>query len=422
MSAEECASMKPKRRKLRVLVITMGGPREEAVKKMFAECSQHFEPPSFCPGVPARGLRTRQFFFQIAHQAGLIPAAEWEALQLASQNPQFQKRPDLFFECLKDVPVTTSRHGSQAHQELHYSVELWRKSKALNRGRNVLGCLLAHLIAMKKLVEENYDIILEDNIRMPLEMAADRIWDTIDASEKSKGAKCHLRYYGWLGSLPNLKWVLNIHSNRKSVTGSGSDHSPKNGCKNAKIFYFPIVSDFDNNEENADTDDAEEDDTQELIRDSSEEGHTTPGGTAIWGAYAYWISEEGYNSLLKKLRCDVGAILWKGKKMRQYLVKPIDKIIPRQVTAAFSRENIHVTNNPAFFRAPMLTSKIHSKWDPKFCSSTQYQLGTTSLSWSDLWLTEIERRIVEHHIETGEWVTVGQITGSQHIIVDHFDN
>lgn len=407
MSREECASnSKAKRRKLRVLVITMGGPREEAIKAMFAECSQHFEPPSFSPGVPARVLRSRQGLFHIAYQAGLIPAAEWEAMKLASENPEFQNRPEFFFECLKDIPVTKPRHGSQEHQKLHYSVELWRKSKGLGRGRNVLGCLMAHLIAMKKLVEENYDIILEDNIRMPLKIAADRIWDTIDASEESKGVKCHLRYYGWLGSLPNLKWVLNVHSSRKSVK---SDQDTIENDSN--IFYFPIVSDFDDNEGNTDDDDDDDETQQELIIHNSS-GHTTPGGSAIWGAYAYWISEEGYSALLKKLRCDVGAMLWKGKRMRQYMVKPIDKVIPRQVIAALSQESIHVTKKPAFFRAPMLTSKIHSKWDPMFCSSTQYQLCKTSLTWLDLWLTEVEKEIVEHHIQTGEWLTASQMMGN----------
>jgi hypothetical protein len=57
----------------------------------------------------------------------------------------------------------------------------------------------------------------------------------------------------------------------------------------------------------------------------------------------------------------------------------------------------------------MLTSKIHAQWDPEFCKSTQYQLSRTNLTWNDLWLTTLERQIVQHHEASGEWLTLGQI-------------
>jgi hypothetical protein len=44
-------------------------------------------------------------------------------------------------------------------------------------------------------------------------------------------------------------------------------------------------------------------------------------------------------------------MLWKGKRMRAYVVKPIDKVLPRQVVATFGRTHVHVTRQPAFFRS-----------------------------------------------------------------------
>ena len=52
-----------------------------------------------------------------------------------------------------------------------------------------------------------------------------------------------------------------------------------------------------------------------------------------------------------------------------------------------------------------LSSKIHTKWDAEFCKSTEFQLAGISLSWNDLWLSESERRIVEHRNNTGVWIT-----------------
>jgi hypothetical protein len=64
---------------------------------------------------------------------------------------------------------------------MHYSVELWKKAKNVNRGRSVLACTFAHLIALKKLVAEDFDVLLEDNVRVPVDECADRIWDSMDA-------------------------------------------------------------------------------------------------------------------------------------------------------------------------------------------------------------------------------------------------
>lgn len=96
-------------------------------------------------------------------------------------------------------------------------------------------------------------------------------------------------------------------------------------------------------------------------------------------------------------------MLWKGKRARFYSVKPIDKLLPRQIMSLCGAESVQITTHPAWFRAPMLTSKIHAKWDPEFCKSTEFQLETTGLAWSDLWLSEAEKDAVGRREETGSW-------------------
>lgn len=79
-------------------------------------------------------------------------------------------------------------------------------------------------------------------------------------------------------------------------------------------------------------------------------------------------------------------------------------MLPRQIISSCGAQSVQLATRPAFFRAPMLTSKIHIKWDPEFCKSTEYQLEMTGLAWSDLWLSSQERQAVEHRLATGAWV------------------
>lgn len=76
--------------------------------------------------------------------------------------------------------------------------------------------------------------------------------------------------------------------------------------------------------------------------------------------------------------------------MRNYCVKPIDKVLPRRMTDIFGntdergRQCVHVTTHPAFFRAPMLISQIHSQWDSEFCKSTEYQMSHSLFICNDV--------------------------------------
>ena len=265
---------------------------------------------------------------------------------------------------------------------------------------------------------EVLDVMIEDNVRAPPESCAERIWEARQASlewERQEGKACHFRFIGWLGSVTNLEWILETHSKKRSHKREASNDQEQ--PSEMSVFPFPIPEfleeDLKEMEERKEKDhhasrdenDEEAEETEVADAANSKASHKTPGGNPIWGSYAYWMSREAYESMLHTLRHDVGAMLWKGKKMRLYSVKPIDKMLPRQTMAAFGKESVHITTHPAFFRAPMLTSKIHTQWDPGFCKSTEFQLRHADLDWSKLWLSDTEREIVNHHQSTGQWLT-----------------
>lgn len=380
----------------------MGGPRRESLEALFAEpaMAANFEPPIFSPGVPSRSLRSRYQFLSQAYRAGLLPEAEWEAVRDHDCAPdEGDTSTDAFFAGLGDVPVTTGRRGSAADIRLHYSRELWQKAKGINRGRAVLGCTFAHLIALRVLVDQELDFVLEDNVRVPLTSCADRIWELLEATSNRK---CHHRYYGWLGSVPNLRWIYDSHAPRFSHASDIFEHFA--------AFPFPSNEDI-----GSDLTAKEANSQSEINERDSESDHRQlderkPGGNPVWGCYAYWISKEAFAELMETLRNDVGAMLWKTKRARHYIVKPIDKILPRLVMRTYGQEAVLLPSHPAFFRAPMLTSKIHTKWDAEFCKSTKFQLEHSGLSWSDLWLTAMEKAVVAYHEQEGEWLTPAQLT------------
>ncbi len=332
------------------------------------------------------------------------------------------------YETKSLVPISPNRRGSAEDIALPYSMELWRKAKTLNRDRSVFGCALAHLIAMKTLIGDNYeksdnlsshheashfDFILEDNVRAFVGIesnacceCASRIWDMI-AKDKP-----HLRYYGYLGSKPNLKWLYSQHIPRKSFPNSTGEGD---GCA---IFPFPTNDDFlldsiDGRSKSSLTRSTNE--TEATAANDSEnlskgQPHfDTPGGTAIWGMFAYTISPAAYHALIEQLRNDVGMLMWKGKRMRAYQAKAIDKIIPRTVRETFGEPAVHLSNKVAFVRAPMLGSLLHKQWEQGFCESTELQHELSNQGegcdvWDHVWLEEEERFIVDYRKKNGHWI------------------
>lgn len=133
-------------------------------------------------------------------------------------------------------------------------------------------------------------------------------------------------------------------------------------------------------------------------------------GNPIWGAYSYWISAEAYENVMSVLRKDVGSLLWKGKRQRCYQVKPVDKVLPRLIRRFHGSASVQLCVKPAFVRAPMLTSKIHTQYDPSFCRSTTLQLELSSgEDWSSIALPENELAVVSHWKDFGQWITPAQL-------------
>jgi hypothetical protein len=346
----------------------------------------------------------------------------------------------------------------------HFSSQIWFKAKTINRGRSVLGCTFAHLIALKRFTTEDFDVMLEDNVRAPIESCADIVHQAREASishhassaseTSNDGVECHFRFLGWLGSLTNLEYLLHTHrekrahyvplqtaDNSENTTNSTATATPRDDDNDEKqqrvgVFPFPLLShvavDLDepeevpaisNNtateEEGATTNQDDEEEEEETNNDNDKSSgmrHSRPGGNFIWGSYAYWISRTAYQRLLETLRNDVGALLWKGNRSRYYSVKPIDKVLPRQILKLCGPESVQISTHPAFFRAPMLTSKIHVKWDPEFCKSTEYQLKNTGLDWSNLWLSDAEQDAVKRRLASGSWALADDST----VLKDHF--
>jgi hypothetical protein len=362
---------------IKVMIISMGGPRREALEKLVNLHSETIE-AVFVPGVPSRGLRSRQSFASYCHQAGLLPEAEWEAVREGDK---------VWEHALATVPKPTATSAT------HYLMEMWYRSKALSRDRAVLACTFAHLIALKQFVQDGtFDAILEDNVRWNQDSFGQKLRQIQRAKqlyELENGTLVHMQYYGWLGSVPNLRWAY-------------GSHIPKRGYAKT-IVPFPdpqdIAGDLNSGTYTAMLSEGGQD------RDSRE-----PGGNPVWGAYGYWISAESYDTVMTRLRLDIGSMLWKGKRQRCYQVKPIDKFLPRIIRRAHGNSSVQLCVRPALFRAPMLTSKIHTKFDPEFCKSTTLQLAlSANEDWSCLALTETERTIVAHWEDTGEWITSAQL-------------
>lgn len=384
----------------------------DAIRMAHNGCHDSIEldPPIFSPAVDSRSLRSRIEFLRVANLAGLIPQAEWDAMEAIL--PKLSD-PNRFFEVLRGtIPVAPGRRGSQQDVQLHYSEELWRKAKSLNRKRAVLACTMAHLIALKRFVHEDIDVLLEDNTRVPPEDFANRIQRIIAASEdwsESTGQCCHLRYFGWLGSIPNIRWIYDWHipaAGYQKVNEGSTD-------TNTTVSVFPFPDKHDIEASLAQDKQSHSSDNGRHERDgpSIDGSDREPGGNAIWGAYGYWMSREGYQVLMRVLRNDVGALLWKGKRAKHYSVKPIDKIMPRLIRQELGDLSVHLPSHPVVFRAPMLTSKIHTQWDPEFCKSTEFQLQRAgALTWDDLWLPDPERMIVEHYAKHGVWLTLAELS------------
>ena len=123
---------------------------------------------------------------------------------------------------------------------------------------------------MKKCVNEDFDIILEDNVRAPMEQSAKRIIESIRASEeftKEMGETCHVRYFGWLGSIPNLTWVLSTHAKRMAYKRKNVKDA---SCIDHTVFPFPVLADFGDLQNDVGEGQEEKEDANDDIMDDND--------------------------------------------------------------------------------------------------------------------------------------------------------
>ena len=358
------------------VVITLGGERKDIIIQMFNDL-ENFSTPIFFPGVPQKDLRNCYKLLQHAGMAGIIPCNEWDAIQERGKK-LYDENPSLWLQsCLHDVSV---EERNANHNKLHYSVELWRKCKSLSHPqRKVLACALAHLQALNHIISSlqvEYDptkkyFILEDNVRSVVGNINDF---ENPKSTMSDSKDVVMQYFGWLGSESNIEYLYNHFIPSKQDSGS---------------FPYPLSQDI-----------------AEFLPDYDPKiAKDGPGGTILWGAFAYYIHFKGIKSIMKELQNDVGALVWKGKRMKLYSVKPIDKVIPRMLLRhGYEPNQIRCCSSVRFVRAPMLQSTLHTQYDEAYCKSTSKQLEFGNNTWEDhVWLTDEERCVVISALTTGTW-------------------
>ncbi len=317
---DEMSAPVPERdRPIRVLCVTLGGTRRAEIERRFAgrlgESGEGSEGAAaefelqFVDGVPQRDLRSRAGLLRTLRSVGLLseegsvlpPDAADEGVGQASGN-------DLEQRC-------------------------WLAMRHLNRDRAVLACVLAHLRAMRIAVEEGWDVILEDNTRGAMHLAAQRIRECAENSPEA-----HLRYYAYGGRAGEIyEWLSN-----------GSD-----GERVALPWPRQRVEEMQGKEMDV-----------------------------IWGTLCYSISKAGYEEICNWLRRGLPhSLAWSPRRQKKQFARPIDKIMPRCMLR--SDLCIRVARFPAFVRAPV-RSVIHPKWDAKFLETSETQLRLAGLGWGDL--------------------------------------
>ena len=368
------------------VVITLGGERKEIIIKMLNDL-EIFSDPIFFPGVPQKELRNCYKLLQHAGMAGILPCNEWNAIQERGKK-LYDENPSTWLQsCLHDVSV---EERNANHNKLHYSVELWRKCKSLSHPqRKVLACALAHLQALNHIISRSSlrDVddltkrkkyfILEDNVRSVVsrinEFVEEDTKNTVKIDDEKDVA---MQYFGWLGSESNIEYLYNYFIPSKQDSG--------------RSFPYPLSQDI--------VQFLPDYDPKQTLKEG-------PGGTILWGAFAYYIHIKGIKSIIEELQKDVGALVWKGKRMKLYSVKPIDKVIPRMLLRhGYEPNQIRCCSNVRFVRAPMLQSTLHTQYDEAYCKSTTKQLEFGNHTWKNhVWLTEEEQCVVSSAVTTGTW-------------------
>lgn len=329
--------------RIRVLVISLGGERKQRMAQVLSGCDD-FE-VGFSEGVSARELRTRDGLLKAFVDTGLIDGTSLDPghfVRVAEQLPR--ARGDSEGKRADDDPSDSSA------STISTAERTWLSCRHLSRERAVLACCLAHLRAMRRAVDEGWDVILEDNCRGPVSSgeAARRIRACAMASPDAD-----LRYYSYSGRAEEVaSWLLHL-SGSGSEGGAAlpwprmrlpSSAKPDAGCK-AEATAAPTAGAVQN---------------------------------VLFGCLCYAIGQRAEGVLRGSLRADMpGSLVWSPRRQKVQHAKPVDKLLPNRLHAAGCR--IAVAREPAFVRAPV-SSLIHVELDRRFLLTSLYAAANLALS------------------------------------------
>jgi len=224
-------------------------------------------------------------------------------------------------------------------------------------------------------VEEGYDAVLEDNVRVRADAPALLAQlPAVPPGEAEADGKW-LRYYGYLGREEDMEAAHAAQSERSEADGAGAGAGAGAGPR-ARWAEWPVFTE------------------------------TRSGRTAdlFWGAYAYSISPPAATAFLATLRSHWRTMLFRQRRRGAIKATPIDRAMPFCMRGADERlpgaaraaccSRLSICSPPLFFRAPMLPSELHTKWDRRFFDTTTAQLRLHGVDWGAVWLLPEERERV----------------------------
>mmetsp|Transcript_25261 Transcript_25261/g.31733 ORF Transcript_25261/g.31733 Transcript_25261/m.31733 type:complete len:303 (+) Transcript_25261:51-959(+) len=170
-------------------------------------------------------------------------------------------------------------------------------SKMRPGNRRVLGCLLANLRAMLRVVELEHALIIEDNVRVLRQGAFEQ---TAIALFEANAAEADLLYLGHLAHDDTMEIVAKSCENDKDIT----------------VLVTPP------------------------------ETQVTGINHELWGTFAYVISQRLLTAVLNAIKTDFPQRLFAERK-RDVEVTPIDKLLQR--VAHSYHFSIKVVRSPTFF-------------------------------------------------------------------------
>lgn len=215
-------------------------------------------------------------------------------------------------------------------------------------------------------MEEGYDIVLEDNVRVRTDAPA-LLAQLPSMSTEGPGAEAKwLQYYGYLGREVDMQEAHAKLCDRPGVDGS----------RPMQWAEWPVFTE------------------------------TRSGRTAdlFWGAYAYSISPPAVSAFIGTIRSHWRTMLFRQRRRGAIKATPIDRAMPFCMRGADERlphtarsactSQLSLCSPPLFFRAPMLPSELHTKWDRRFFDTTTAQLRLHGVDWDVVWLLPEERQRV----------------------------